>query len=154
MAASSSFSAGGNASDSSFSLSHQLSIKLDERNFSSWKQQVEGILRGRKLLKFASNPTIPERFLNEADILADCVNPLYSEWEQQDALLFSWLLSTLSDSVLPHVVTCTQSWQLWEELHCYFREQSKAQLNLLRSELRYIKKGNLSMVAFLNRVKA
>ena len=62
-------------SPSSFSLSHHISIKLDEKNFSSWKQQIEGILRSRKLHKFVVNPQIPVKFLSEDDIVAGNINP-------------------------------------------------------------------------------
>src|ERR1044072_4964774 len=118
---------GDSSSTSSSSFSHQLSIKLNEKNFSSWKQQIEGVLRGRDLHRFVQNPTIPQKYLSDDDRILENVNPLYRDWEKQDSLLFSWMLSSLSESILPMVVTCSQSWQLWEELHSFFYEQSKAQ---------------------------
>src|ERR1044072_1249190 len=150
-AASSSSREGDSSSTSSFS--HQLSIKLSEKNFSSWKQQIEGVLRGRDLYRFVQNPIIPQKFLTDDDRILENVNPLYRDWEKQDSLLFSWMLSSISESILPMVVTCSQSWQLWEELHSFFYEQSKAQMEVLRSELKSCTKDNRSMSEFLNRIK-
>src|ERR1044072_247011 len=93
------------------------------------------------------------RNTSQDDRILENVNPLYRDWEKQDSLLFSWMLSSLSESILPMVVTCSQSWQLWEELHSFFYEQSKAQLEVLRSELKSCTKDNCSMSEFLNRVK-
>lgn len=73
--------------------------------FLSWKQ-VEGVIRGHKLQRFVVNPTIPPRFLTECDREFDSVNSAYVEWKQQDSLLFTWLLLTLSESLLPRVVRC------------------------------------------------
>src|ERR1044072_1460448 len=93
------------------------------------------------------------RNTSEDDRILENVNPLYRDWEKQDSLLFSWILSSLSESILPMVVTCTQSWQLWEELHSFFYEQSKARLEVLRSELKNCSKENRTMSEFLNRIK-
>src|ERR1044072_3840848 len=131
-------------SSSTSSFSHQLSIKLSEKNFSSWKQQIEGVLRGRDLYRFVQNPIIPQKFLTDDDRILENVNPLYRDWEKQDSFLFSWMLSSISESILPMVVTCSQSWQLWEELHSFLYEQSKAQMEVLRSELKSCTKDNRS----------
>lgn len=79
----------------SFTFSHQITILLDEKNFNCWKQQIEEVLQGHILHRFLVNHVIPLKYLTEEDRVADNVNPLYSEWEQQDSLLFTWLLSSL-----------------------------------------------------------
>lgn len=134
-------------------FSQQVSIKLDSNNFLSWKQQVEGIIRGHKLQRFLVNPTIPPRFLTTVDREVGSVNPAYTEWEQQDSLLFTWLLSTLSDTLLPRVVRCVHSWQVWEEIHKFFRAQMNARSKQLRSELKSITKGNRSISEYLARIQ-
>lgn len=110
----------------SHTFSQQITIKLDSKNFLSWKQQVEGVIRGHKLHPFVINPSIPPRFLTVRDRDVDLVNPAYTEWEQQDSLLFTWLLSTLSETILPRVVRCVHSYQVRDEIHKYFQAQMNA----------------------------
>jgi hypothetical protein len=42
---------------------HVVSVKLDDSNYLQWKQQVEGVLRGTKLVKYVVSPQIPPVFL-------------------------------------------------------------------------------------------
>ncbi|MCI52828.1 histone deacetylase, partial [Trifolium medium] len=50
---------------------------------------------------------IPEQFLNDEARLAGTINPLRLQWEKNDALICTWLLSTISDSLLAKVVDFT-----------------------------------------------
>nr|AFK48656.1 unknown [Lotus japonicus] len=139
---------------SSTSLVHKLILKLDDSNFLSWKQHVEGIVRTHRLQSFLAHPEIPPRWLSEDDRVNAVENPAYQIWEQQDSALFTWLLSSLSPSVLPTVVNCTQSWQIWEAVLDFFQAQSLAQSTQLRSELRSITKGSKTSSEFLKRIKS
>ena len=79
---------------------HPISQKLDDSNFLLWRQQVEPVTKAHKLQCFVASPQIPMRFLIEADCEVGNKNPAYTDWEQQDQILFSWLQSTLSVSIL------------------------------------------------------
>ncbi|RDX76606.1 hypothetical protein CR513_43381, partial [Mucuna pruriens] len=103
-----------------------ISLKLDTRNYLSWKQKVEGAICGYMLHRFLVNLVIPHHYLSEQACATDEVNPAYSEWEQQDSLLFTWLLSTLFDMILLRVVQCINSRQVWEEIHKFFHTQMNA----------------------------
>lgn len=48
-------------------FTHVLSIKLDEKNFLLWKQQVEGVVIAHKLHRYVVNPTIPQKYASEFD---------------------------------------------------------------------------------------
>jgi hypothetical protein len=67
---------------------HVVSVKLDDSNYLQWKQQVEGVLRGTKLVKCVVSPIIPPVFLNDADRETGSENPAYTEWESGTLLLF------------------------------------------------------------------
>src|ERR1044072_553459 len=136
MAASSSSAAGVLVTPSSFT--HALTVKLDDTNFRSWRQQVSGVIRTHHLQRFIENPDIPPRFLTEEDRVAADENPAYTAWIQQDSALFTWLLSSLSESVLPTVVNCTRSWQIWSEILGFFQAQAQAQSTMLRTELKNV----------------
>src|SRR4051812_34369612 len=71
-------------------FAQQIGIKLDNNNFLSWKQQVEGIIRIHKLHRHLVNPEIPPRFLTTEDRESDSENPAYQLWHQEDSLLFMW----------------------------------------------------------------
>jgi hypothetical protein len=59
-------------------FAQHITIKLDENNFLSWKQQVEGIIRTHKLHRHLENPIIPPHYLSLADNVADKENPAYT----------------------------------------------------------------------------
>lgn len=118
-----------------------VSVKLDDTNYLQWKQQVEGVLRGTKMVKIVVSPQIPPVFLSDADRTAGKENPAYTEWEEQDSLLCTWILSTISSSLLSRFVLLRHSWQVWDEIHTYCFTQMKTRSRQLRSELRTITKG-------------
>lgn len=121
-------------------LLHPVTVKLDDSNFFSWRQQVEGVILTHGLQKYVVDPDPPQRYLNEEDRAADVVNPAHLAWEKQDSTLFTWLLSTISDSV-------------WDAIQDYFQTQNHARSAQLRTELRNITKGTRTVTEFLKRVK-
>ena len=105
-----------------------ISVKLDETNYLQWKQQVEGVLRGTKMVRHVVSPQIPPVFLNDAALEFGTENPVYTEWEEQDSLLCTWILSTISSSLLSRFVRLRFSHQVWDEVHV----EPKSLLNVLR----------------------
>ena len=71
---------------------------------------VNMILRAHQLPSCVVNPKIPLKYLFEADRDSDSVNHDFFDWDRQDSLVLSWLLSTLFDSILAQVVTCRHSY--------------------------------------------
>ena len=147
------FNSEGSFPSSHVKLSHLISVKLDEKNFKQWKQQIEGVIRGYKLQQFVTTPLVPPRLLSGTDPVTGGANPAFFDWEQQDALICTWLLSTISDSLLPKLVDCTYSWQVWTEVHRHFTTLLATKARQLRSELRYLTKGSRTITEFLVRVR-
>jgi histone deacetylase 1/2 len=139
------------SSTASHSFSQVVSCKLDEKNFLTW-QQVNAVLRGHQLEKFVVNPKIPLKFLSEAERELDSVNPEFLEWDRQDSLILSWLLSTLSESILARVVSCRHSYQVWDAIFTHFHYLTKVKATQLRLELRTLKKGTRSCSEYLQRI--
>lgn len=96
---------------------------------------------------------IPRRSPVTSDPNLGEVMDAYLDWEQQDALVCMWLLSTISVSLLPKLVDCTHAWQVWTKVHRYFAAQLTTKARQLRSELRRLSKGNLTIDAFMARVR-
>lgn len=137
-----------------FPSSHvNLSVKLDDKNFKQWKQQIDGVIRGHKLQRFVTTPCVPPRFLPGSDPASNVVNSEYLDWEQQDALICTWLLSTIFDSLLTKLVDCTYSWQVWYAIHLYFNTLLTTKARQLRSELRNLTKGSRTIENFVLRVR-
>jgi len=105
--------------------------KLEDSNFLLWRQQVEPVIKSHWLQRFVANPSIPVRFLTDADRDADNENPAYSAWEQQDQILLTWLQSTLTSLILSRVLGSVHSYQVWEKIHEYFHKQTRAKARQL-----------------------
>jgi len=131
-----------------------VSVKLDDTNYLQWKQPVEGVLWGTKVVKLVVSPQIPPIFLSGADPEVGKENPMYTEWEEQDYLLCTWILSTISSSLLLWFVLLRHSWQVWDEIHSYWFTQMKTRMRQLRCELRALTKGMRTIAEFFVRIKS
>ncbi|MCI00977.1 retrovirus-related Pol polyprotein from transposon TNT 1-94, partial [Trifolium medium] len=143
------------AKDSSRSgLTHSLTIKLDENNFLLWSQQVNGVITAHNLHRFVVNPQIPLQFASLEDRACGKNSDAYQEWLVKDQTLFTWLLSTLSDGVLPRVLSCRHAHEVWDKIHKYFNSVLKSRTRQLRSELKNTKKHSRSINEYLLRIKS
>lgn len=124
-------------------------IKLDHKNFKQCKQKVDGMIYGHKLQKFITKPLAPMRFLTEIDRTKNHTNPQFLEWEQQDALVCTWILSTIYDLILRQLVDCPYSWQIWKEIHHVIYTLLTTRARQLRSELCSLTKGDLKINKFI-----
>lgn len=135
------------------SFNYKISVKLDATNYLVWLQQIEPVLRAHRLHRFCVTPEIPPQYASEHDRLANIENPAFSNWELQDQLLLAWLQSSLSPAILPSVIGCKHTFQLWENIHQSFQSKTKAQARQLRTQLRTTKKGSSSISEFLAKIK-
>ncbi|MCI15979.1 retrovirus-related Pol polyprotein from transposon TNT 1-102, partial [Trifolium medium] len=99
------------------------------------------------------NPQIPAKYDSKSDRQLDKVSEAYDKWLAQDQMLFTWLLSTQAESVLPRTVGCRHAFHVWEQIHKYFNAHLKAKVRQLRSELKTVKKGTKSITKFVLRVR-
>jgi len=76
-------------------------------------------------------------------------NPTYTKWEEQDSLLFTWILSAISSSLHSRLVRPRHSYQVWDEVHSYCFTQMRTCSRQLRSELCAITKGSRSIADFI-----
>lgn len=71
-------------SSSPVGFTHALSVKLDDRNFLLWTQQVEAVIIAHKLHKFVVNLVIPQKYATETDRVLDLPTEEYERWIVQD----------------------------------------------------------------------
>jgi len=130
-----------------------VSVKLDETNYLQWKQQVEGVLRGTKMVRYVVSPQIPPVFFNNDVREAGTENLAYTEWEEQDSLLCTWILSTISSFPISRFIRLRHSYQVWNEVHSYCFTQMRTCSRQLGSELRAITKGSRSIAYFIAHIR-
>ncbi|KAI5439520.1 hypothetical protein KIW84_025064 [Lathyrus oleraceus] len=102
-----------------------------------------------KLHPHLTNPKIPHRYLLVEYHTSDMENLVYPSWQQEDSLLFTWLLTTLLDSNLPRVVKCVHAHEIWFLVDQFQRTELYAKSWKLRYELRYIEKGDHTISQYL-----
>ncbi|OUZ99412.1 hypothetical protein BVC80_8537g10 [Macleaya cordata] len=133
-----------------FSQPHQIvTVKLDRSNFLLWHAQFLHFLQGYDLEGYVdgSNPCPPQKLNNGSP------NPAHSTWRKQDKILLGWLLSSLTDSVLPTVVRYSTSADVWAALNRSFASKSEVHLLHMKKELQNIKKGSRSMQDYITHAK-
>lgn len=99
---------------SPISFSHSISVKLTNSNFLSRKQQILVAVRGYKR----------QHFLDNSIQFKKKKNSKYLDWEQQNQLLMSWLLSSMSENLLLWMLGSRTSAQIRKTLEVYFTSQS------------------------------
>ncbi|KAF7803687.1 putative clathrin assembly protein [Senna tora] len=136
-------------------FNHHITAKLDDKNFLVWKQQVLASIRGHRLTDFiAGAEAIPKKFEKESDAVAGTLSEKYIAWIEQDQLLLSWLLSTMSDSMQTLLVGIDHSYLLWDKVAEYFATHTLAKVHQYRAELRTVKKGSKTVTEFLLKIKS
>lgn len=118
------------------------------------KSQSKGVILSHELHKIVVNPQIPLMFKNDNERISNVVYEEYEAWIVQDQMLFTWLLSIISESVLQRVISCNHAYEVWDKVHKHFLSQIKARVHQLRVELKTIKKGNKPISEYVLRIRA
>lgn len=151
-AASSSFTPPSTSLTSSFS--HLVTIKLNPENFVLWKVQITAYLKGQELFSFVDgSQTAPPKYLpteTDADLK---INPDFSLWQITYQLLLSIIFSSLTESVIGHVVSAGTSRELWLRLKSMFTSHSQAKEFQVRFQLTNLSRGDQSISEFFSKVR-
>ncbi|KAH1108519.1 hypothetical protein J1N35_012287 [Gossypium stocksii] len=128
-------------------------VQLAEETYMQWQQQVKLILDGYDLLGLLDGTLPPPaRFVQNTDgSLAP--NPSAQVFKQQDRFLTSWLLSTISASLLPSFIDAKSACDVWTTAMDLFAANTGAKQSRLRHELHSLKKGNMSVTTYVARIK-
>lgn len=87
--------------------SYLVIVKLTHDNFLLWKAQITSYFRGQNLFDFLDGSTL--------------VPP---SWQQQDQAITSLLFSSLSETLIAHVIFATTSHKMWLVLEELFVAKS------------------------------
>ncbi|KAL4360589.1 hypothetical protein GQ457_04G012070 [Hibiscus cannabinus] len=131
----------------------KVNIILDEYNFLMWKQQVLLAVRNLHLEKLLTGvlKAPPATITSTDGVVTE--NEDYEIFVAQDSALASWLLSTISPQLLPQFVGVETASEIWSTVLRFFSSRSTTTVISLHYKLRSLRKGNLSMRAFVSQVK-
>ncbi|KAE8710243.1 Adenylate kinase 4 [Hibiscus syriacus] len=131
----------------------RLSVVLDERNFLLWKQQVLLTVRSHRLEKLLSGTAVspPATVVLEGGTVTE--NTDHEVFVAQDSALASWLLSTISPSLLPHLVGAETAAQVWNTVNKIFACKSVMAVMNLHYQLKAFHQGELGMRGYISQVK-
>ena len=88
-------------------------VKLENHNVLIGRKQIFSATRGHNLQHFVTGAyDTPLKYLSAEDRARGIINQDFLDWERQDQLLVSWLLSSMSTSVLSRCVSCDSSFQI------------------------------------------
>ncbi|VFQ99031.1 unnamed protein product [Cuscuta campestris] len=132
--------------------------KLEDHNYPAWSSTVRATLVAHRLLEFVdgtAQPPPPTIVDEKAPAAADGVpvlkpNPAYEQWTILDAQLRAALLVTLSPSVQNLVHLCPTAAAIWDHLHQRYNSLSRTHIFQLKEQLHNLRKGELSMQAYLD----
>ncbi|KAL4310209.1 hypothetical protein GQ457_01G001580 [Hibiscus cannabinus] len=131
----------------------KINVVLNDNNYLLWHQQVLLTIKTHRLLKFIDdNVTWPPQYVNKDGVVS--INPDYELYEEQDGALASWLLSTVSEEVLPHLIGHNTASEIWNTLHRLYSGKTTSRLMTYRRLLHSQKKGDLTMRDYLMKLKS
>lgn len=128
-------------------VSHFLTVKLNSENYLIWKAQMLPYLYGQRYFCYidGSSPPPPSK-------LPDGVpNPSYIKWFEQDQLVLSLLISSLSEKLIAQVMRHKTSRAMWFALETMFSQQSQAKYLQLHQQLTHLKKGGESISEYFQK---
>ncbi|KAL4301856.1 hypothetical protein GQ457_10G002740 [Hibiscus cannabinus] len=131
----------------------QVSVRLDDMNYLLWKHQVILMIRGHDLKDFLDeNFPVPEKFVTYASGQR-IVNSKFKKFKKQDSSLASWLLSTISPTILPQLVGAETSATIWSSVNKLYSKLSATKVMHLHCRLRALKKNTISIREYTTQIK-
>ncbi|KAJ1685430.1 hypothetical protein LUZ63_016820 [Rhynchospora breviuscula] len=134
-------------------LNLPIHTKLSRSNFLAWRSQIEPLLHAYGLSSFITSPALSPSAVHPVTGQVQ-LNPDYLSWYKQDQMILAWLRTSLSESVLAQVVSCSTTFDLWRHLTQSFSASSRARLTELKTRLQTATKGGSSCSEFLQQIRA
>uniref|UniRef100_A0A2N9HGH7 CCHC-type domain-containing protein n=1 Tax=Fagus sylvatica TaxID=28930 RepID=A0A2N9HGH7_FAGSY len=133
---------------------HLITIKLTQDNYLLWKAQIVPYLKGQHLFGFLDGTRLAPLpvLTTTADGAAQVIpNPEFQQWHLQDQMLLSALISSLSETILAHVVKCATARDVWQVLERMFTSQSRARTMQVHYQLATLQKGDSTVAEYYHR---
>lgn len=95
----------------------------------------------------------PQKMLPPKSNTSPKIYPAYLSWQYTDQLILSILFSSLTESMIGHVISTGTSCELWVALGSMFRAHFKAKEFQIRFELTNLSRGEQSILDYFSKVK-
>ncbi|XP_073355674.1 uncharacterized protein [Aegilops tauschii subsp. strangulata] len=141
-----------------FHLAHLVTVKLSADNYPLWRAQVLPLMRSHYLEGYVDgslpcpSAMVPVPSSHGGSVMVP--NPAHRRWTAQDQAILGAIQSSLTPSVAGMVVFAATSRDAWATLDSSFSSQSLARSSAIRNQLGEVKKNDLSVTAFFNKVKS
>ena len=130
-------------------INNHLTTKLTSTNYILWVTQLTPILRGYNLLGHVDGTLTPP-----AITLPDYTpNPDYAIWLRNDQIVLSWIVNSLSDTVISQVVGVSTAHAAWQRLAAAYASGSRAQIRQLKAQLAHLSQKNDDVAVYLTKAK-
>ncbi|KAL4342170.1 hypothetical protein GQ457_08G026280 [Hibiscus cannabinus] len=148
----SSTAAGAGSSAKPF-VNKSISIRLDETNYLLWRQQVLFAIDSLALgSHIDGSAVVPSQYLVTNGVRTP--NPEFILFKQEDSALCSWLLSSISCSILPSLVNCRTALEIWDKIQQNFSIFSTTKIMHLHCSLKNLRKRDQSMREYLAQIQS
>ncbi|KAK0579792.1 hypothetical protein LWI29_031511 [Acer saccharum] len=130
-------------------------LKLTESNYLLWTAQLRPFLIGHGLYHYVDGSApAPTPVVLLADDGSASPNPAYLKWFQQDQLVVSYLVATMTEPMLSLIVGKATALEMWSCLKDNFSQQSVANAANTRFQLMDMTKGTKTISAYLQHAKS
>jgi hypothetical protein len=136
---------------------HQVvSLKLTNTNYLYWRMQMKPYLLGQCVFHFVdgSVPCPPSYIFDSSAGSSSTIGPSFLRWKQQDQLILSALLSSLSVDVLHLVVDCSTSHCVWRTLEKALASPSNSRIMQLHGSFQDLRRGDSSVSLYMQQAKS
>ncbi|KAL4388756.1 hypothetical protein GQ457_09G027860 [Hibiscus cannabinus] len=130
-----------------------ISIRLDETNYLLWRQQILFTIESLDLSSHIDGTSVvpPQCVLVNGEKVP---NPQFASFKQQDSALCSWLLASISLSILPSLVSCRTAFEIWEKVQQIFSVSSTTKIMHLHCSLKNLRKRDQGMREYLAQIQS
>ncbi|RZC62572.1 hypothetical protein C5167_024320 [Papaver somniferum] len=128
------------------------SAKLGPDNYFIWRDQFETILISVDLFGYVDGEIRepPREVIVDGSVV---INPRWLYWRKVDRFVASCFKATFTDTISGDVLGLSSATEIWIYLETSFRNQFSARRNMLHNQLSGIRKGNLSILVYLQTIK-
>ncbi|KAG9450551.1 hypothetical protein H6P81_010516 [Aristolochia fimbriata] len=132
-------------------ITHHVSIKLDRDNYLRWQQQFLPVFNSQSLMGFVDGSIKPPLKYSATD--STTVTSKFTQWYALDQTIQNWIVAILFNAAIGQKIGLTSASAMWLKLQRVYASTSQAYLNHLRFTLQTLRKGTMTMSAYLENVK-
>jgi len=139
------------------SNTHQVvSLKLMNTNYLYWRMQMKPYLFGQGVFHFVDGSVScpPSHIFDSSVDSSSTTSPSFLRWKQQNQLILSALLSSLSVDVLHLVVDCSTSHCVWRTLETTLASPSNSRIMQLHGSFQDLRQGDSSVSIYMQQAKS